>query len=359
MTKAVLDPQQAAKLRRRKIIISVIVASIGVHFLGAILAGIWIVARYLLPTPATFEVKKEIRIAAEERQHRMNMDQFDALKPKPTFQDKMSTARPTEFSLPDLPAMPLDALASVDPSDIVSDQLDSLSAAAGEGSGSGAGGGKGSAVSFFGISDMATRVVIVIDVSDTMFDRQPGKFTAVKQEAAKLVEGLGINTLFNIVIYEGGSVAMFPQMQPATEANKQKAARWIESVNGGRDKAGMSYKGAYIKMGTGLYEGGGTRTDTALKQALSLQPSTIFLISDGEMSRNMDTSREFGFESAKIEERELLNLVKDLQKDAEQTARIHVIHFLTQQAKQEEEDVLRSLARRNEGRFKQVKAEDY
>ena len=152
---------------------------------------------------------------------------------------------------------------------------------------------------------------------------------------------------------------MFPEMQPATEANKQKAARWIESVNGGRDKAGMSYKGAYIKMGTGLYEGGGTRTDTALKQALSLQPSTIFLISDGEMSRNMDTSREFGFESAKIEERELLNLVKDLQKDAEQTARIHVIHFLTQQAKQEEEDVLRSLARRNEGRFKQVKAEDY
>ena len=65
MTKAVLDPQQAAKLRRRKIIISVIVASIGVHFLGAILAGVWIVARYLLPTPATFEVKKEIRIAAE------------------------------------------------------------------------------------------------------------------------------------------------------------------------------------------------------------------------------------------------------------------------------------------------------
>jgi hypothetical protein len=38
---------------------------------------------------------------------------------------------------------------------------------------------------------------------------------------------------------------------------------------------------------------------------------------------------------------------------------MHVIHFLTQQAKQEEEDVWRSLARRNEGRFKQVKAEDY
>ena len=52
-------------------------------------------------------------------------------------------------------------------------------------------------------------------------------------------------------------------------------------------------------------------------------------------------------------------MIKDLQEDAEQTARIHVIHFLTKQAKKEEEEVLRDLARRNDGRFKQVKAEEY
>ncbi len=359
MSRAVLDPQEAARLRRRKIIISVIVASIAVHFIAAILAGIWIVARYLLPTPATFEVKKEIRIAAEERQHRMNMDQFDALKPKPTFQDKMSTARPTEFALPDLPSMPLDAVATIDPSDIVSYQLDSLAGAAGAGAGTGTGGGgRGSAVSFFGISDMATRVIIVVDVSDTMFDRQPGKFEAVKAEAAKLIEGLGINTLFNVVIYEGGSVAMFPDPQPATESNKKKAAEWIAKVNGGRER-NISYKNTYQKMGTGLYEGGGTRTDTALKQALSMQPSTVFLISDGEMSRNMETSREFGFENSKIEERELLNMVKDLQEELKEPARIHVIHFLTTKARKEEEDLLKTLSRRNDGRFKQVEAKDY
>jgi hypothetical protein len=359
MSQAVLDPQKAAKLRRRKVIISVIVASIAVHFIGAILAGIWIVARYLLPTPATFEVKKEIRIAAEERQHRMNMDQFDALKPKPTFQDKMSTARPTEFSLPDLPAMPLDALASIDPSDIVSDQLDSLVGAAGAGAGTGTGGGgRGSAVSFFGISDMATRVIIVVDVSDTMFDRQPGKFEAVKAEAAKLIGGLGINTLFNVIIYEGGSVAMFPDPQPATESNKTRAAEWIKKVDGGRDR-NMSYKTTYSKMGAGLYEGGGTRTDTALKQALSMRPSTIFLISDGEMSRNVGTSREFGFENSKIEERELLGMVRKLQEELEQAARIHVIHFLTTKARKEEENLLKNLARRNDGRFRQVEAKDY
>ncbi len=360
MSKAVLDPQQEAKLRRRKIIISVIVASIAVHFIAAILAGIWIVARYLLPTPATFEVKKEIRIAAEEREHRMNMAEFDAARPKPSFTDKMSSARPTEFSLPDLPTLPIDAAATVDPSDIVSDQLSSLAGAgAGSGTGGGGGGKGGSAVSFFGITDTATRVAIVVDVSDTMFDRQPGKFAAVKQEAAKLVQGLGINTLFNIIIYEGGSVAMFPDMQPATDPNKAKAAAWIESVNGGRDKAGMSYKGTYSKMGTGVYEGGGTRTDTALKQALGMRPSTIFLITDGEMSRNTATSKEFGFEGAEIDERELLGMIGDLQKKLDQPARIHAVHFLTKAARKEEEQKLRSLTRRNEGRFRQVKAEDY
>lgn len=361
MAQATLDPQAQARLRRRRIIISVIVVSIVIHFAGAIVAGVWVVARYLLPTPATFEVKKEIRIAAEEREHRMNMAEFDAARPKPSFTDKMSTARPTEFSLPDLPVMPLDAVSTVDPSDIVSDQIAALAGAAGAGAGagSGGGGGSGSAVSFFGISDTATRVVIVVDVSDTMFDRQPGKFDAVKQEAAKLVQGLGINTLFNIIIYEGGSVAMFPDVQPATDANKAKAAEWIASVEGGRDKQGMSYKGRYSKMGTGLYEGGGTRTDTALKQALGMRPSTIFLISDGEMSRRGGGPDGDDAQGSKIEERDLANLIKEGQSKMEQPARIHVIHFLTKAAKKEEEDTLRGIARRNDGRFRQVKAEDF
>jgi hypothetical protein len=358
MSQTALDPQTQARLRRRRVIISVIIASIALHFIGAILAGIWIVARFILATPTTFEVKKQIRIAAEEREHRMNMAEFDAARPKPSFTDKMSTARPTDFSLPDLPSLPIDTTPTIDPSDIVSDQLAALAGAgAGAGSSSG-GGGRGSAVSFFGVSDMATRVIIVVDVSDSMFDRQPGKFQAVKNEAARLIKGLGINTLFNVIVYEGGSVALFADPQPATESNKKKAADWIERVSGGEDK-NISYKNTYQKMGTGLYEGGGTRPDTALKQALRMRPSTVFLISDGEMSRHVPTSREFGFESSNIEDRELLGMVMDLQEELEEPARIHVIHFLTTLARKEEEDVLKSLARRNDGRFKQVKAEDY
>jgi hypothetical protein len=126
----------------------------------------------------------------------------------------------------------------------------------------------------------------------------------------------------------------------------------------------MSYRGAYSKMGTGLYEGGGTRTDTALKQALSMRPSTVFLITDGEMSRRggsaaSQDNKDGEPQSGEISEEELLGIIKDGQAKMEQPARIHVVHFLTKAAREEEEKVLRSVTRRNDGRFKQVKAEDY
>ena len=355
-------PPQKSRLRR--IIVVVVLASIAIHIVAGVVAGVVIVARYLAEPPAEFKAVKDIRIPAQDREHRMNMASYEGGAAKPAFTDKMASARPTEFALPDIPQIPVDTVTEFDPNGVVADQIAGIGSGSGFGSGfgSGAGGGGqggGSAVNFFGISDTATRVIIVVDVSDTMFDRQPGKFNAVKSEAAKLIKGLGINTLFNIIIYEGGSVAMFPEPQPATDANKQKASAWVESVDGGGSKRSMSYHGAYSRMGTGLYEGGGTRTDTALKQALSMRPSTIFLITDGEMSRMGGGADQDKGQGGEITEKELDDIVKSAQEKLEEPARIHVVHFLTKAARAEEEKVLRGVARRNNGRFKQVKAEDY
>ena len=63
----------------------------------------------------------------------------------------------------------------VDPSDFVSDNVASLLGSAGAGSGTGSAssgsGGTGSGVGFFGINDRARSVVIMIDISDSMFGR--------------------------------------------------------------------------------------------------------------------------------------------------------------------------------------------
>jgi hypothetical protein len=315
MSQAVLDPQEAAKLRRRKVIVSVIVASIALHFIGAILAGIWIVARYLLPTPATFEVKKEIRIAAEERQHRMNMDEFDALKPKPTFQDKMSTARPTEFSLPDLPAMPLDALSAINPSDIVSDQLDSLSAAAGDGSGSGTGGGRGGSISFLGVTSTGTRVLLLFDISTTVtkaVDRAGLPMEKIRDKVAELIDSLSINTTFGMVQFARNYAFFDKELLPASDPNRAKAKTWLNewfTTSGSLSpKTPNSVRGSpgFLVM---------------LEEAFKMKPDLIFILSDGGFYRGGGG----GSKGERIPYDEINRKLRELQETLPQPANINFI----------------------------------
>ena len=108
-------------VRRRKLAVSVITMSVIIHVIAGIGAGIFIVAKYVLQPPAKFEVKKDIRLPAQEREHRMNLAEFDAMTPKPTFNEKLASLRPTKFSLPDLPKIPMDQMLPLDPASIVSD----------------------------------------------------------------------------------------------------------------------------------------------------------------------------------------------------------------------------------------------
>ena len=339
MSKAVLDPQEAARARRRKVIISVIVASIAVHFIAAILAGIWIVARYLLPTPATFEVKKEIRIAAEERQHRMNMDEFDALKPKPTFQDKMSTARPTEFSLPDLPAMPLDALSAINPSDIVSDQLDSLSAAAGDGSGSGTGGGRGGSISFLGVTSTGTRVVLLFDISKTVNNsaaRAEVPMEAIRDKVVELIDSVGINTTFGIGQFARSYAFFDKELLPASDPNKARAKEWLAKW--------FSTTGS-LSRSTPNYVSGSAGFLVVLEEAFKLKPDLIYIVSDGGFYRGS------GYD--KIPYDEINRRLRELQDGLPKPA---TINFIGVGMKADNRKDMRSIirSRGGEGKFREL-----
>jgi hypothetical protein len=338
MPHAVLGPQEAARRRRRTIIVSVIVASIGIHFIAAILAGIWIVARYFLPTPATFEVKKEIRIAAEERQHRMNMDEFDALKPKPTFQDKMSTARPTDFSLPDLPSMPLDALATIDPSDIVSDQLESLTAAAGEGTGTGTGGGRGGAISFLGVTSTGTRVVLLFDISTTVKNAAEAAglpMEQIRERTIELIDSLGINTTFSIAQFAQNFAFFSDELLPATDPNRAKARAWLNEWF--TTTGMMNPKTPSIVRGSpGFLE--------VLKAAFALNPDVIYVISDG------------GFHQGgrnRIPYPDINRTLRELQEELDQPA---TVNFIGVGMRRDNQRDMRSIirSRGGDGRFRQL-----
>jgi hypothetical protein len=348
-----LQQEDPLKAQRRKLVASVIFVSILVHVLAGIAATIWIVARYLTPPEATFVASKSIALPPKVFDPKMASAELEASAPKPVLDQQLASLRATDFALPDVPRMPVDQVVDIDPSVIVSDQLTGLLAGTG-GAGSGGGGGGGgnlSAVNFFGIKDQARRVVIVVDTSNSMFERsRSGKmhffdFKTIKEEAVKLINNLSINTLFNVVVYEGGSMAFSEEMMAATDANKQSSRQWIMDLE---EDPGASIGGRKGR-GPKLMEGGGTRLDTAMKQTFGYKPDVVFLITDGEINRG---------DGGKIDEKEMLSIIEEFQKLQPEPSRIHVVHYLTTVVRPEEEDTLKAIARRNKGQYIKVDAKE-
>ncbi len=345
---------------KRSLIASIIVGSIIVHLVALAIFGIWVVARKYKQPAATFEVTKRITIPTQTPEHKMNMAAHEAMAPKPSFNDKLVSTRPTEFALPDLPKVDLDQMLPLDPSELVSDQVSGLvgSAGLGSGQGSGLGGGGGSGRSgmgFFGIEDAADSVVIMIDVSSSMFGRtgdydydtrkklREGKdqsFQRVRDEAVKLIDGLDINARFNVMRWSGSARLWRESLVPATDANKADAKAHIQEqvdVNTAGPIGGRP---------------GGTRHDYALEALFKLNPEVAFMLTDGNA-----TASEQGGGLRTIEEDELYKLIADAKQGGRSVPRIHTLYYLTGADKREEEKMLRGIARKSDGEFRKVKVD--
>lgn len=295
-----------------------------------------------------FVAKKTIYLPQRELEHQAAMAEFQQAASAPLTVDKLTTESLLSDPLPDMPSLPSNEFTPFENENPTPNAQGLL-----QGSGLGAalqGLNAGSSdVSFFGIRESARRYMILIDSSNSMFERsRQGQlyrfdFKTIKNESNQLINKLNANTLFNVAIYEGGSLAWNEYMVPATVGNKQAATAW---VNGLDENPNVSI-GSRRSPGVKLMEGGGTRLDTGLKQAFGFQPEVIFIVTDGEINRgNFDT----------ITEDEILDLIKDLQEQLDEPARIHVIHYETAVARDREVDTMRSIASRNKGRFRKVEA---
>jgi hypothetical protein len=127
-----------------------------------------------------------------------------------------------------------------------------------------AGGSAGAAGSFFGIEARGRDFVYILDMSGSMRGR---RFRCASEELVRSVEGLRESQNFYVLLFNGGTVRMFdgnrgytPTPIPATRENKTKLSRWIQTA----------------------YRGGSTDPREALRLALRMRPSAIFMLSDGE-----------------------------------------------------------------------------
>lgn len=282
------EPAQAKP--RRKLIVTVILISLGIHVVAGLVAGAVIVARYFAPPPAEFKAVRDIRVAAQEREHKMNMASFDGAAPKPVFNDRLQSTRPTAFALPQLPKIPLDQMVPLDPSTMITDVMPTAvgtggtgtGTGTGSGSGSGGAGGMGAGIKFLGIQTAAKRIVLMYDISKTVASaaaRAGMPMERIRDETAKMIDGLGVNVRFGLVEYARNYAFFKPELLPATDPNRTAAREWL-----------MQHFGTDGSFPSGVP---GTVTGSpgflvALESVFKQQPDVVFIISDGDMQVGSD-----------------------------------------------------------------------
>jgi hypothetical protein len=336
--------------------------SLAVHAALLCLTLLVVVSRYLQPEDEpVFVSSPRLLLPAQIREHRMNAARHDASAPRPSYSPRITGASPSPISIPPTPEVNVQQMLPLNPSQMVSDQISSLIGSAGYGSGNGEGlsGGSGSGpaaagVSFFSINDATRSIVILIDVSQSMFSRtgdydsgsrrllRSGKdqaFHTIRTEALQLISSLGPDTRFGIIRWSGSARSWQPSLVRATDAHKAAARDHILNVvdaesappTGGRP--------------------GGTRHDYALEELFRLAPESAFMLTDGNATRS---SPRGGM--SPIPNSEIFDLITSASHSLPALPRIHTIYYVTGSDRKEEEDLLRGIARRTKGKFRKVPA---
>ena len=321
----------------------VLAVSIGIHVLAALAAGVWIVARYFSAPPATFVAKKSVMLPPKLVDPKMQSSEFEGAAPKPAFDDKMASIRATDFALPDLPNLPLDVVP--DPSAIVTETtlMGTGGQGAGGGSGDGSGGGGGgemSGISFFGISAQAKSVIVIFDISksvQTKAEKAGVSITKIKEETTKMIDGLSINTTFNLFQFSRIYQPFNEKMMAPNQTNKEGAKAWLEKefrTDGSLPRSAKGAKSPGPGQDTGI--------TFVLDAALALQPSTIFLISDGSFqSENYST---------KVPWDQVEAVVKKYDNAAEPTK----IFFVGFEMKPEDKKAMADIVRKTRGKVREI-----
>ena len=328
--------------QRRRIILTVVLVSVGVHAIAAIVAGIVIVARFLAEPPAEFKVAKDIRLPAQEREHKMNMAAFDGMAPKPSFTDKLQSLRPAPLALPELPRIPVDQLLPLDPAEILTDEVAALTGPGGPGSAiavgaGGVGGLAGTGFSFMGIESKGKRILLIFDVSASVLNKARKSGTSlgkIKGETVSLLQQLPINARFGIIQFTQNFKAFREELVAATNANRDAAKAWIDEE--WVETGSMQASSEVAKNSRGLVG--------VLDLASRMLPDVIFLISDASFQW-----REGGSLSD-VPWQEIAKVVKGPLQGTEGCA----LNFVGFQMKPEDRRKMESIVRATHGKIREI-----
>jgi hypothetical protein len=132
--------------------------------------------------------------------------------------------------------------------------------------------GGGARGSFFGIEAVGHEFVYIVDRSGSM---NGNRYRRAIEELKRSVDDLREDQRFFVVLFSSNSTPMLGQpgqgarMLHATKENKEKLHDWLATIG----------------------PGGGTNPNSSLRTALKMNPSAVFMLSDGEFTESKTRRR--------------------------------------------------------------------
>ncbi len=292
--------------------------------LSSLLQAVFVIAVFLLTARSVtvlvlslreepvFTAPKTIYLPQRELEHQMAVAEFQNAAATPATIPALTTesllaTMPALPQIPNVDFKPVENEAMVSESDALFGQSGLMGAL-------GALSSQASSVSFLGIQEEASRFVIIIDCSTTVFRAAEAAGTsmqAVKEETEKLINSLNANTLIGVIIHRRTFLPLQNTLIPATQGNKELAPSWIKQKFPKNEDESI--------IGARRGAGGVAGILPVLDLAFNTQPNVIFLILDGGY---------FGDPSNQpVPIDEVLDLTRKRQKELTEDARIHAIHF--------------------------------
>jgi hypothetical protein len=285
-----------------------------------------------------FVAKKTIYLPQRELEHAIAVSEFQQVASKPVLMERLTTESLLNADLPSIPALPTQefnpfnnpANSLNDPSALLGDSglMASLQGLVSE----------SSKVSFFGIEDQATRIVIAFDISQSVVTKAKKSGISMRQlqqETGKLIESLNANTLFGIIQFSRSYDFFENYLITGTKANKAAGIVWLEKEF---RTDGISPRNWIRSPVNGI--------QSVLEAAFAWQPDVVFIISDGDFQRSKDNGG-----SQNVPWDELSRDIHRLQESARKEARIHFVGFQVKEAHKSE---LHTIVRRYKGQYREL-----
>ena len=255
------------------------------HVLLLLVAGTVIISRVFFNRETNFVGQPPPMRSFEPRklEHQVKVQKRQRSSSRPSMAPRLVAMKASSFALPEIKVDSKSVKTSFSP------KFAAVSGGVGMGVGLGTGYGLGgfgqgvSAFDFFGIKGRADRVVMLVDVSESMVDDirdGVAGYQRVKEKIGRVIDELSEQALFNVIVFADAAGACSTNLMIASAENKQKAKQWLAPFNS-QGNLGL-VDGNLQQSALGVQAvGGSTRLDLALTGAFEQGADTILVISDG------------------------------------------------------------------------------